>query len=43
VLAEVAIRPLLPRLVVRAVVAPGSSGSPLGDELVQRVRALTRS
>lgn len=38
VLAEVMIAPALPRLVLRALVSPGSSGSPVVEDLIQSLR-----
>jgi DNA-binding transcriptional LysR family regulator len=39
VLAEIAIEPALPPLVLRAVIAPGAAGSPIVEDLLQHLRA----
>ena len=38
VLAEITVGPALPRLVLRAVVAPGSPGSPMAGDLIESLR-----
>jgi DNA-binding transcriptional LysR family regulator len=39
-LAEVEVRPPLPRLVLRALIAPGAADSPLVDDLTRSLRGL---
>jgi DNA-binding transcriptional LysR family regulator len=40
ILAAIEVRPALPRLVLRALVAPGAVDSPLVDGLMQSLRGL---